>query len=188
MKIKNNSVCLATVVLVLAGGLPLTAVAHEVVEMDMRFAGTGALRILHVDPTTGLIVTSGLNHLQAKGSPGTAEVRGFGGRTTSPGLPVTTCLGSPGLFLSFTIVEVPLVFTFKDLSLLFASGGGTLCFNQVTLLVEFEANIMFMGGRGRFEGATGQAVIRGEAEAVSNDFSFVGQTGTIIGTILVPDA
>ncbi len=187
MKIKNNSVCLATVVLVLAGGLPLTAVADKVVEMDLRFAGTIATGIMHVDPTTGLTVPTVLIHNQATGSPGRAEVRGFGAPDDE--FPVMTfdCLGSSGIFLSFTIVENPLVFTFKDLSLLFAKGGsGQVCVNLITLLTEFEVNIMFMGGRGRFEGATGQAVVRGEVEPVSNDLSFNGQTGTIVGWINVP--
>ena len=186
MRIKNTSVCLATVVLVLAGGLPLTAVADEAVEMDMRFAGTIAGEVLHEVTMTNNIVTSGLNHIQAKGSPGRAEVRGFGGRSTGP-TSVTTCLGKGGNFFKFTLVESPVVFTFKDLSLLFANGGGTLCFNLETLLSEFETNIMFMGGRGDFEGATGQAVFSGEAEAVSNDFSFSGITGTIVGSINLPD-
>ena len=53
MKIKNTSVRLATVVLVLAGGLPLTAAADKMVEMDLRFAGSFATGIMHVDPMTG---------------------------------------------------------------------------------------------------------------------------------------
>ena len=86
----------------------------------------------------------------------------------------------------FNILENPLVFTFNDLSLLFANGSETLCSNQNTGLTEFEINITFMGGRGRFEDATGQAVIRGESVGVNNDFSFNGQTGTIVGTIFLP--
>ena len=187
MKIKNTSVSLATIILVLAGGLPLTAVAEKMVEMDLRFAGAFATGILHVDPMTGNIVTSALIHAQAKGKPGKAEIRGFGGRDIPPGPPVTTCLGSDGNFLSITILENPLVFTFKDLSLLFAKGGGgTICVNLMTGLTKFEINIMFMGGRGKFEGATGEAVIVGEAENVSSDGSFLGETGTIVGWIIVP--
>ncbi len=189
MKIKNTSVRLATIVLVLAAGLPLTAVADKVVEMDLRFAGAFATGIMHVDPMTGNIVPSALIHATAIGSPGRAEVRGFGGRDMPPGPAMwQTCLGSePSLFIKITILENPLVFTFKDLSLLFAKGGGgTICVNLITGLTEFEINIMFMGGRGRFEGATGQAVIVGEAENVSSDGSFLGETGTIVGTIHVP--
>ena len=185
MNIKNNSVCLATVLLVLAGGLPLTAVADEVVEMDMRFAGTLASGILH-GPTTGATVTSPLVHFQAKGSPGRAEVRTFGGRVSGPTF-VPTCLGTAGNFVSFTITEGAMVFTFKDLSLLFAKGvTGTICVDLITFLTEFETNFVFTGGRGRFEGATGQVVGRGEAEGVSDDFSFSGTTGTFVGWINRP--
>ncbi len=159
----------------------------KMVEVDMRFAGSLAVDILHVDPTTSNIVPSPLTHWQAKGSPGRAEIRGFGGSAMVDPVPVTTCLGSTGLFLSITVLENPLVFTFKDLSLLFAKGGGgTACFNLITGLTEFEINITFMSGRGRFEGATGQAVIRGESESVSADVSFNGQTGRIVGWIHVP--
>ena len=163
------------------------AVADKMVEVDMRFAGSLAVDILHVDPTTSNMVPSPLTHWQAKGRPGKAEIRGFGGSAIVDPVPVTTCLGSTGLFLSITILENPLVFTFKDLSLLFAKGGGgTACFNLITGLTEFEINITFMSGRGRFEGATGQAVIRGESESVSADVSFNGQTGRIVGWIHVP--
>ena len=167
----------------------MTAVADKVVEMDMRFAGTLATDFLHVHPMTGATVTSPLLHFQTKGKPGKAVVRVFGGRITGPDFPpVTTCLGATdGPFLKFTIVEGPFVFTFKDLSLLFAKGAaGTICFNLITLLSEFESNVMFTGGRGKFEGATGQAVFRGESEAVSDDFSFSGITGTIVGWINLP--
>jgi hypothetical protein len=188
MKIKNTSSCLAIVLLILAAGLPMTAVADKTIEMDLRFAGGFATGIFHLDPMTGATVPSALIHAHAKGKPGRAEIRGFGGRDMPPGPPVDTCLGSSGVFLSITILENPLIFSFHDLSLLFAKGGsGTICVDLLTGLTEFEINIMFMGGRGRFEGATGEAVIRGEAENVSNDGSFLGETGTIVGWIHVPD-
>ena len=141
---------------------------------------------MHVDPTTGVTVTSGLGHAKAKGSPGKAEIRGFGGRATLDPDPVTTCLGSDGLFLIITIEENPGIYTFEDLSLLYSNGSGTGCFNLMTGLFNAEINIMFMGGRGRFEGATGHAVIVVENDSVSTDLSFVGQTGTIAGWIILP--
>ena len=86
MKIKNTFIRLATVVFVLAGGLPLTAVADKVVKIDQRFAGafvSGAL-------------PSALIHTTGVGSPGRAEVRGFGG-TSEFGVPLfpPDCLGIP---------------------------------------------------------------------------------------------
>ena len=186
MKIKIISVGIAGILLIIAVGLPQTALADEVVEMEMEFAGTLAISILHEEPITANILRSALIHLQAKGSPGRAEIRGFGGSATVDPVPVTTCLGSAGFFIRITIVDSPSVFTFKDLSLLFANGSGTGCFDLLTGLTEFETNIMFMGGRGRFEGATGQAVIVTESELVSSGLNLSGQTGTIIGTIFLP--
>ena len=180
MKIKNTSVSLAVVVLVLAGGLPLTAVADKTVKMDLRFAGafiSGSL-------------PSPLIHVQAKGKPGKAEIRGYGasgeGDTVEVG--VDECLGSPGLFARITAAEDPLIFTFKDLSLLFADGSGEICVDLTspTSNSVFRFDITFAGGRGKYEGATGTAVITGEAQAVSADGTFLAETGTIVGTIIVP--
>ncbi len=190
MKIKITAIGFATVMLALASGLPLTAVADQMVEVKMRFAGAFATDISHVEPgPVGAAVDSSLIHVQAKGSLGRAEIRGFGGRATAPApSPVNNCLGSEGLFLSFEITENPLVFTFKDLSLLFAKGGsGLVCIDLLQPgITTFEIEIEFMGGRGRFEGATGVAVLKGEGEAVSADGSFIGETGTIDGWISAP--
>ena len=182
MKIKNTSVSLATVVLVLAGWLPLTAVADHryPIEMDMRFVGSFAGGILYVDPM--LTVDSVLVHMQAIGIPGRrAEIRGFGARTNFVGF-VQDCFGAPGIRVD--ILENPFVFTFEDLSLLFVKGGnGQLCIDVVTGASTIVINITFMGGRGRFEDAIGQAVLTLEGEAVSADGQFNGATGTIVGTI-----
>ena len=189
MKIKITAIVFATVMLALASGLPLTAVADQMVEVKMRFAGSFGTDINHADPMTGNTVDSSLIHVQAKGSLGRAEIRGFGGRATAPApFPVNNCLGSEGLFLSFEITENPLVFTFKDLSLLFAKGGsGLVCIDLLQPgITTFEIELEFMGGRGRFEGATGVAVLKGEGEAVSADGSFIGETGTIDGWISAP--
>ncbi len=186
MKNKITSVSLAVVVLVLAGGLPLTAVADKAVKMDLRFAGAFATGISHIHPTTNLPVTSALIHAQAKGRPGKAEIRGFGGRESFGGFP-EDCLGIPS-GLHIVITENPLVFSFKNLSLLFAKGGGgDICIDTATGETKFVIDIVFMGGRGKFEGATGHAVITGEAEPVSIDGSFLGETGTIVGWIFLPD-
>ncbi|MCZ6717415.1 MAG: hypothetical protein O6946_10205 [Gammaproteobacteria bacterium] len=194
MKTKNTAIGLATVILILAGGLPSTAVADKVVNVDLRFAGSFATGIVHLDQDLmsppGSTVVSALIHANAVGSPGRAEIRGFGGRDMPPGDPeFRSCLGSePSLFLEITIVENPLVFTFKDLSLLFARGNvGTICIDLFDGgKNKFVIEIDFIGGRGRFEGATGHAVITGEAEPVSLDGSFLGETGTIVGWINVP--
>ncbi|RZV35198.1 MAG: hypothetical protein EX272_11155 [Chromatiales bacterium] len=189
MKNKFAAASFVAVVLALGIGLPVTSVADQVVDVNMRFAGSFATNILHVDPTNGTVVDSSLINVQTKGTLGSAELRGFSGRSTvPPAEPVFNCLGVDGLFLSFEILENPLVFTFKDLSLLFAKGGsGVVCIDLLKPgITTFEIEIEFMGGRGRFEGATGVAVIKGEGEAVSRDGSFIGETGTIEGWISAP--
>jgi len=202
MKIKNTCIRLATVALVLAGSLPLTAVADKVIEMDLRFAGSFVPSgIIHgdlsMDAEFGDTTSSVLIHVQAKGRPGRAEIRGFGGSAADdvvtfipPTNMPATCLGSEsfGGFLSIEAMEDPLVFTFiKDLSLLFANGSGQICVDFATRNSVFRFDIMFTGGTGRFDGASGYAVIEGEAAPVSNDGSFVGETGTIVGWINVLD-
>lgn len=188
MKTKITAIGFATVILALASGLPLTAVADQMLDVKMRFAGSFATNVLHVDPPSGDLVDSSMINVQAKGTLGTAEIRGFGGRSTAPPVFKPNCLGSEGAFLSFDILENPLVFTFKDLSLLFAKGGsGVVCIDLLNPGIStFEIEVEFMGGRGRFEGATGVAVIKGEGEAVSADGSFIGETGTVEGWVSAP--
>ena len=189
MKTRINAIGFATVILAFASGLPSAAIADQMAEVKMRFAGSFGTNVLYVDPSTGDAVVSSLINVQAKGTLGSAEIRGFGGRSTVPPPdPVFNCLGSDGLFLSFEILENPLVFTFKDLSLLFAKGGsGVVCIDLLNPGASmFEIQIEFMGGRGRFEGATGVATLKGEGEAVSADGSFIGETGTIDGWVSAP--
>ena len=120
MKIKNMSVGIAGVILLIAAGLPQTAVAKDV-NMNLRFAGafiSGSL-------------PSPLIHVQAKGSPGKAVIRGYGADTSldTTSFP-TECLGLSGdkfSILRVDVVEDPLIFTFQDLSLLFADGTGVIC-------------------------------------------------------------
>ncbi len=193
MKIKNISVGIAGVILLIAAGLPQTAVADKMVKVDMEFAGGFvASGIVHSDLSTMNstdTTTSPLIHVQAKGSPGRAVIRGFG--AGGDGIPVFTsddCLGSSSTagFVRILVEEDPLLFTFNDLSLLFADGTGEICIDINTGFSEFQFDITFMGGRGRFEDATGTAVIRGEAVPVSADGSFLAETGTIVGTIVLP--
>jgi len=164
---------------VLAGGLPLTAVADKTVKMDLRFAGAFISDSL----------PSPLIHVQAKGKPGQAVIRGYGAGAGTVSDPFSgECLGSPGVFVRVTATEDPLIFTFRDLSLLFADGSGEICVDLTspTFNSVFRFDITFTGGRGKYEGATGTAVITGEAQPVSADGTFLAETGTIVGTIIVP--
>ena len=188
MNTKITAIGFATLMLALSSWLPSTAVADQMVDVKMRFAGSFATNIFHVDSRNGDTVVSSMINVQAKGNLGTAEIRGFGGRSTAPPVFTPNCLDSAGEFLTFDILENPLVFTFKDLSLLFAKGGsGVVCIDLLNPgMSKFEIEVEFTGGRGRFEGATGVAVIEGEGEDVSADASFIGETGTIDGWISVP--
>ena len=69
MKIKNISAGIAGAIVLVAIGLPQTAVAEEV-QMDLRFAGAFV---------TSAGLPSALIHATGKGSPGKVEIRGYGG-------------------------------------------------------------------------------------------------------------
>ncbi len=181
MKINNTSVGFAGIFLIVAAGIPQMALADKVVEMDLQIAGAFITNSL----------PSALIHAQAKGKPGRAEIRGYGADPALDPIPVVTfeCLGSEGLFLRLLPQEDPLVFTFRDLSLLFANGSGEICVDLTSATgdVVFRFDIMFTGGRGDYEGATGAAVITGEAQSVSANGTFLAETGTIVGSINVPN-
>ena len=86
------------------------------------------------------------------------------------------------------ITENPLVFRFTDdLSLLFATGAGEFCLDLLTGRGTGTVDLIFTGGRGRFEGATGEAVTVFETEPVSSEGSFSGETGRTVGVIVLPD-
>ena len=55
-----------------------------------------------------------------------------------------------------------------------------------TGMSEGKIPIMFTGGRGRFEGASGEAMIEGEIEAVSSNLNFSGETATVKGWVILP--
>ena len=187
MNVKNISAGIAGIFLFVAAGLPQSAVAKEI-EMDLRFAGAFVNGITHVvNPATGATAPSALIHITSKGSPGKAVIRGFGGVTIPAGPPISDCLGIPG-GLPIAVIENPLVFTFRDLSLLYATGGsGLICIDLVTGAQKFVIDIVFDGGTGRFEGATGGAAIIGEGVPLNSAGTFLAETGTIVGMIIVPD-
>ncbi len=78
------------------------------------------------------------------------------------------------------------MFTFNDLSLLFATGTGEVCFDLLTGRGTGTVDLTFTGGTGRFEGATGEAVTVFEIQPVSSEGAFSAETGQTVGTILLP--
>lgn len=188
MTAKSTSLGVATLMLLLGVGAPQASYAEKTIKVDMQFAGAFSNSILRVDPfdPIGPPVASALIDVKTRGSLGKGVGQGFGGRGDTVEGPVSKCLGADGLFLKVTTIEDPLVWTFEDLSLLFATGPGVICVDLTTGKSVFEFNVMFTGGRGRFEGATGYAVIEGEAEPVSADGSLNGETGTMVGWLSLP--
>ncbi len=188
---KRPKVVILFVGFMLLGALGLGAVAigsgngDGTVNMNLRFAGTFINSIQYVAPATGELTGSPLIRLKAKGSPGPCEITVFAGSSETV-FPSDCCAGG-GPCLLITITENPLVFTFNDLSLLFATGAGEICFDLLTGRGTGTVDLTFTGGTRRFEGATGEAVIVFEIEPVSSDGSFNAETGTVVGTIVLPD-
>ena len=186
---KRPKVVILFVGFMLLGAIGLSALAippgnADTVDMDLRFAGTFINNIQYVVPGTGETKASALIRLHAKGSPGPAEITLFGGSSEVPQF--SDCCGGPACLL-IAITENPLVFTFfNDLSLLFATGAGEFCLDLSTGIGTGTIDLTFTGGRGRFEGATGEAVTVFEIVPVSADGSFSAETGQTVGEILLP--
>lgn len=167
--------------------LPLQVLADRTIEVSQRFAGAFTNGVLHADPISGTPIPGAAIDVKMRGTLGSGVVLGGGGSGTAAPLFTLNCLGEDGAFLRIIAAEDPLVLTFDDLSLLFIKGGGgEICVNLANGNSTFRFDVPFAGGRGRFEGATGYAVIEGEAEPVSADGSFLGETGTIVGWVTLP--
>ncbi len=182
------SVCVALAALVaFAASRPPPTLSSAQVDMNLRFAGTFISRVQYVVPSTGEPATSPLIRLKAKGSPGPCEISFFGGQDETVGFPPDEdCCGGPACLL-ISVIENPQVLTFNDLSLLFATGDGEVCIDLLTGIATGTVDLTFTGGTGRFEGATGEAVSDFEIVPVSSDGSFNSETGTTVGTIVLPD-
>ena len=156
--------------------------------MDLRFAGIIINALQYIEPSTGQSSSGAFGQFKHVGSPGSGETTLFDGQADNPIFNLDCCDGPAGC-LSIHITENPLVLTFNDLSLLFATSaptGGDICVDLFTGRSTATIDIIFIGGRGRFAGATGEAVIVAETEPVSSDGSLSGETGTIVGTIVLP--
>ncbi len=187
--------CAVVVGLTIALALTLTPAAaakpdDDDTVMDLRFAGTFINAVNYVAPgNPGVVQSAALGQFKTKGSPGDGELTLFDGKTGAPIFNFDCCDGPFGC-LAIPVIENPLIFTFNDLSLLFATTaptGGELCVDLATGSSTGTIDIVFTGGRGRFAGATGEAVIIAEVEPVrGSEGSLSGETGTIVGTIVLP--
>lgn len=184
-------------ILLIALASPQVQAGKKEVRVNWRFAGTFITNILEIDPLTQETTPTALVHGQLKGPPGRAELRVFAGKTSVPEFSDNCFDGAPGLALS--ILENPIVITFPDLSLLFAKlaegAVGDICLeldpDVLPAIIPTGRSggkipIMFTGGRGRFEGASGEAMIEAEIEAVSSNGNFSGETATVKGWVILP--
>jgi hypothetical protein len=175
------------VLFVVLAGVQVQAGSKRV-PVNWRFSGTLMTNIVVFDATILDTALTGAVHGQLKGSPGTAQLQLFSGRSTDPVFSQDCFDGAGGFTISVT--DNPLVITFPDGSLLFANLAtgmtGEFCLDFTTGRGEGTIPIMFIGGRGRFEGASGQAMIEGETQAISADGNFSGETATVKGMIILP--
>ena len=190
--IKRTFLLFVGFVLLIALASPQVQARKKEVRVNWRFAGTFITNIVEFDPTInfpeGDTTVTALIHGQLKGRPGKAELRSFAGRSTLLG--PNGCLVNDTAGVGIRIDENPIVITFPNLSLLFAKledgKTGDVCLDFSTGRGEGVIPIMFIGGRGKFEGASGNAEIKFETQAVSSSGNFSGETGTIKGEIRLP--
>ena len=77
-----------------------------------------------------------------------------------------------------------LVFKFEDLSLLFGDGNGVVCLDFANGALFAGVDGTWLGGTGRFRGATGEFSVRfDEVFEVSTETRVVAETGTITGML-----
>jgi hypothetical protein len=119
-----------------------------------------------------------------KGSPGRAESVGF----SEVGFPLGDTSGCPEDYIApfalpILIYEDTLVF--NDLSMLFISGEGLLCFDFATFKGVAFVDADATGGTGRFAGASGMLHLD-FPETWSTYLQYAVAAGTMSGTLEVP--
>ncbi len=153
----------------------------------LRFAGDFVQSIEQTDVDamgvpTGTTSTRGIIRGQARGNLGRATVTAVGGSEGGPPAFDERC---PEDFLRVTLITPnSLVLTFRDLSLLYGDGEGVVCVNFATGEDYTAIDGVWLGGTGRFEGATGEFSIRLDTfTRVNAKTQLIAETGTITGTL-----
>jgi len=170
------------------------------VRVDLRIAGAfynGLAQLLN--PAEGVF----LFHTEAKGKPGDATIVGVN-QGPGGGIKETfiTGMDDPDCFNGADLKQTPilgapqnensLVATFEDLSILNITKDEERldeafnCIRFSDSRFDFVVPIKFVGGFGRFEGATGEGIIRGQSMPVVPGSNFGSEIGTIMGTIILP--
>ena len=165
------------------------------VRVNWRFAGAFYNGVAQADSDDPMF----LWHTEVIGSPGTATIVGI---NQGPGTGMAPAADFAGCFdgADLKLVAIPgapqnensLAATFKDLSVLNMAYDETRseeafnCIRFSDSRFDFVVPIRFVGGFGRFEGSTGEAIIRGQSRPVIPGSRFGTEIGTITGTIILP--
>jgi len=170
------------------------------VRLDLRIAGAFYNGLAQLpNPEAGVF----LFHTEAKGKPGDATIvgvnQGPGGGTKDTFI---TGMDDPDCFEGADLKQTPirgdpqnensLVATFEDLSVLnMAKDEDRLdeafnCIRFFPFRFDFVVPIKFVGGFGRFEGATGTGIATGQSMLILQDSNFGSEIGTIKGTVMLP--
>jgi len=164
-------------------------------DVDWQIAGTIVQQIAISDPADGtLIGPHSLINLSAQEDPvgdlGPADITLLS-QIAAPGTTGTTLTCEPGYFPIGEFEQNDFIALFPDQDFLFASidtaagGGGILCLDEVTFgTTYFIVKMIITGGKGRFDGATGNFTGEGYSYlSFSSAGTLVGENGTLTGTI-----
>ena len=121
-----------------------------------------------------------------KGAPGKAQFRVLAAAEPTPPVIIPACLGDgvnpDGQYFAFD----DMVIIFEDLSMLFAEMDPVLlgwsCFTGEPAV----ANMVIIGGTGKYEGAEGYFKGIFDGTTVGGSQTLIAETGTIIGEIVMP--
>jgi len=165
------------------------------IDVDWQIAGTIVQQIAISDPEDGtLIGPHSLINLSAQGDPdgdpGAADITLLS-KIAVPGTTGTTLTCESGYFPIGEFEENDFIALFPDQDFLFASidtaagGGGILCLDAATFgTTYFIVKMIITGGKGRFDGATGNLTGEGYGYlSFSSAGTLVGESGTLTGTI-----
>lgn len=169
--------------------------AERGIRVNWRVAGSFFNGFAQADSPNPLF----LFQVMATGPPGSAIILGInqGPSTgTAPAADLEGCFEGANLKLVSVeggqLNENSLAATFNDLSVLNMVLDETRpeevlnCLRFSDGRFDYVVPIKFVGGFGRFEGATGEGIIRGQSIPIFPGSGFGSETGTITGTIWLP--
>lgn len=156
-------------------------------DVHMRFAGDLIRNIEQTDVDAfGQPVAKGpvaLLRARAVGNLGKADLTAVAKSKPLP-QPVPDERCPEGFLKVADITDNNLVLTFMNLSILFGDGDGVFCLNFANGVEFAGIDGTWLGGTGRFRGATGEFSVRlDEAFEVSSKTQVLAETGTITGTL-----